>query len=222
MIPILALMSLAPTSQVLGGEPFIPKVMIVSMFGLEAAPWLRALTITHEFAVPGLSAAYPKVACTDDGICQMTTDMGHANAAASMMALTFSDQFDLRQTYFLIAGIGGIDPDRGTIGSATWARFAVDVGIAHEIDARDMPHGWQDGYFGVLTTSPDQRPKLEYHSELFQLNETLLQKAVLLSKRSPLERPRPRYKRSCSNINATSSAHRIGKMIRNHRLSDTR
>ncbi|HEX4375823.1 MAG TPA: purine nucleoside permease [Steroidobacteraceae bacterium] len=186
-IAMLVPMALFPLSQVRGAEPFAPRVMIVSMFGLEAAPWLKTLTITHEFTVPGLSAAFPEVGCTDDGICQMTTDMGHANAAASVMALTFSDQFDLRQTYFLIAGIGGIDPDRGTIGSATWARYAVDVGIAHEIDARDMPRGWKDGYFGVLTTSPDQMPRLEYHSELFQLNEALLQKAVLLSKQGQLE-----------------------------------
>jgi purine nucleoside permease len=169
-----------------GAEQFAPRVMIVSMFGLEAAPWLKTLNITHVFAVPGLSAAYPKVSCTDDGICQMTTDMGHANAAASLMALTFSDQFDLRKTYFLIAGIGGIDPSRGTIGSAAWARFAVDIGIAHEIDARDMPRGWQDGYFGVLTTSPDQKPKLEYHSELYRLNEALLQRAVSLSRSASL------------------------------------
>ncbi len=45
------------------------------------------------------------------------------------MALTFSDRFDLRRTYFLIAGIAGIDPARGTIGSAAWAKYLVDFGI---------------------------------------------------------------------------------------------
>jgi purine nucleoside permease len=170
-----------------GGAPFAPRVMIVSMFQAEAAPWLTTLPITHQFTVPGLPAEYSKVGCTDDGVCQVTTGMGHANAAASIAALSFNEQFDLRKTYFIVAGIAGIDPERGTIGSAAWARFAVDGGIAHEIDARELPKGWTDGYFGVLMSSPDQKPKLEYHSEVFRLNEALLQQALVLSKGVTLE-----------------------------------
>ncbi len=82
----------------------------------------------------------------------------------------------------MIAGIAGIDPARGTLGSVAWARYVVDAGIAHEIDARDLPDGWQDGYFGVFTDSSGQLPKFEYHSELFQLDEALLQKAFELSR----------------------------------------
>jgi purine nucleoside permease len=163
------------------------RVMIVNMFGLEAAPWLKALKPIREIRVPGLSSDFPSVACTAEAVCQMTTGMGHANAAASMTALAFSGLFDLRQTYFIVAGIAGIDPARGTIGSAAWARYAVDGGIAHEIDARDLATGWTDGYFGILTTSPDQKPKLEYRTEVFQLNERLLQRALALSHAVALE-----------------------------------
>jgi purine nucleoside permease len=163
------------------------KVMIVSMFKLEAAPWHKALKPLREIRVPGLSSDFPTVACTPEGVCQMTTGMGHANAAASIMALTFSGLFDLRKTYFVVAGIAGIDPERGTIGSATWARYAVDMGISHEVDARELPAGWKDGFFGVLTTSPDQKPSFDYRTELFQLNEALLQRAVALSRTAVLE-----------------------------------
>ena len=117
----------------------------------------------------------------------MTTSMGHANAAASMMAVLLSGQFDLRRTYFIVAGIAGMDPLRGTIGSVAWARFVIDSGIAHEIDARELPKGWHDGYFGVLASSPDQKPKMEYHSELYRLDENFLQKALALSKGAALE-----------------------------------
>jgi purine nucleoside permease len=173
----------SPSTQV----PQPVKVMVVSMFSLEAAPWVKALKFTSEIRVPGLSSDYPLVRCTADEVCQMTTGMGHSNAAASIMAVAYSGLFDLRKTYFLVAGIAGIDPDRGTIGSATWARFAVDMGIAHEIDVRDLPKGWKDGYFGVLTSSPDQKPKFDYRTEVFRLNEALLQKAVALSKGASLE-----------------------------------
>ncbi len=117
----------------------------------------------------------------------MTTGMGHANAAASLMAVLYSGLFDLRQTYFLIAGIAGIDPASGTLGSAAWARYAVDAGIAHEIDARELPHGWRDGYFGVGTDNPAQLPKLEYGTEVFRLDEALLQRALRLSSSVALE-----------------------------------
>ena len=163
------------------------KVLIINLFSLEAAPWLEALRPTQEIPVPGLSSDYPMVRCNSEAICQMTTGMGHANAAASMMAVLYSGAFDLRKTYFVIAGIAGIDPLRGTIGSAAWARYAVDSGIAHEIDARELPHGWQDGYFGVLTDAPDQVPRFDYRTEVFRLDEVLLQKALALSHAATLE-----------------------------------
>ena len=167
--------------------PLEVKVLIVNMFQLEAAPWIEALHTDRQVAVPGLSDDYPWVRCNADAVCQMTTGMGHASAAASMMAVLYSGEFDFRQTYFVIAGIAGIDPARGTIGTAAWARFAVDVGIAHEIDARELPDGWKEGYFGVMTDSPDALPKLDYRSEVFKLDESLLQRAYGLSKSAVLE-----------------------------------
>jgi len=169
-------------------EPRIPvKVMIVSMFDQEGAPWLAVLEPSREVRVPGLSGDFPTVRCTASGVCQMTTGMGHANAAASMMALIYSAQFDLRRAYFLIAGIAGINPDLGTIGTAAWARYLVDVDLAHEIDARQMPRGWTDGFFGILTNDQQHKPQFDYHTELFQVDETLLQKALQLSAHAVLE-----------------------------------
>jgi purine nucleoside permease len=169
------------------GEPLAVKVLIVNMFAPEAAPWVHALRDLHEIRVPGLSADYPSVRCDPRAVCQMTTGMGHANAAASMMAVLYSGLFDLRQTYVIVSGIAGIDPLRGTIGSVAWARYAVDMGIAHEIDARELPRGWRDGYFGVLTDGPGHIPKFEYRTEMFQLDEDLLQRALALSKSATLE-----------------------------------
>jgi purine nucleoside permease len=181
-LPTAALPTAAPPA-----EPLQVHVLVINMFQLEAAPWLAALQPEREIAVPGLSSDYPLVRCDALAVCQMTTGMGHANAAASMMAVIYSGLFDLRQTYFVIAGIAGIDPARGTIGSAAWARYAVDMGIAHEIDAREIPRGWQDGYFGILTDAPGKKPRLEYRSEVFQLDEALLQQALSLSQHVALE-----------------------------------
>jgi purine nucleoside permease len=167
--------------------PLAVKVMIISMFRPEAAPWLAVLHADDDITVPGLPEDYPSVHCSHAGVCQMTTGMGHANAAASIMAVQYSGLFDLRKTYFIIAGIAGIDPAHGTLGAAAWARYAVDSGIAYEIDARELPPKWTDGYFGVDTDAPDQVPKFSFHTEVFQLDEALLQKALAVTQSAVLE-----------------------------------
>jgi purine nucleoside permease len=112
----------------------------------------------------------------------MTTDMGHANAAASIMALTFSNQFDLRQSYFLITGIAGIDPMQGTLGSAAWAKYLVDFGAQWEVDSRERPKEWPSGFVSVGGKSPDDLPHLMNHTEVFELNTKLVDIAFALSK----------------------------------------
>jgi purine nucleoside permease len=143
--------------------------MIISMFGPEGQVWLDRLGPWKAVAVPGLSPDYPEVHCNRQDICVLTTGMGHSNAAASLMALTFSDKFDLRRTYFMIAGIAGIDPAQGTIGSAAWAKYLVDFGIQWEIDAREKPDSWPSGF-------------LDYRTEVFALNAKLADTAFALSR----------------------------------------
>jgi len=169
------------------GTPRPLKVLIISMFGPEAEPWIAPLGLSENIAVPGLSPDYPALRCNGDDVCLLTTGMGHANAAASTLAVTLDPRFDLTRTYFLVAGIAGIDPARGTLGSAAWARWLIDSGIAQEIDAREMPRGWPSGYIGVMTGRPGVKPKFDYRTEAFQLDETLLQKALALSREAKLE-----------------------------------
>ena len=162
------------------------KVMIISMFAPEGQVWLDHLGPWESIPVAGLSPDYPDVHCNNQDICVMTTGMGHANAAASTMALTFSPRFDLRRTYFMIAGIAGIDPAQGTVGSAAWAKYLVDFGIQWEIDGREIPPGWNTGYLGINTTSPTQKPPLDYKTEVFQLNPKLADAAYALSRNAVL------------------------------------
>jgi purine nucleoside permease len=156
--------------------------MIISMFAPEGQVWLDHLGPWESIPVAGLSPDYPDVHCNKQDICVMTTGMGHANAAASTMALTFSPRFDLRHTYFLVAGIAGIDPQQGTLGSAAWAKYLVDFGIQWELDGREIPPGWNTGYLGINTKDPTQKPPLDYRTEVFQLNTALADAAFALSR----------------------------------------
>jgi purine nucleoside permease len=163
------------------------KVLIISMFGPEAEPWIAPLALDQRIAVPGLSPDYPTLRCNRDDVCLLTTGMGHANAAASTLAVTLDARFDLTRTYFLVAGIAGVDPARGTLGSAAWARWLIDFGIAQEIDAREMPANWHSGYVGIKTGRPGVKPEFNYRTEAFRLDEALLQKALALTHNVKLE-----------------------------------
>ncbi|SAK63412.1 purine nucleoside permease [Caballeronia calidae] len=158
------------------------KVMIVTMFAPEGKVWLDRLGPWDAIEVPGLSPDYPAVHCNRDDVCVVTTGMGHTNAAASMMALAFSDRFDLRRAYFLIAGIAGIDPAQGTVGSTAWAKYLVDFGPQWELDAREKPASWPSGFTGINTKRPDEKPPLDYRTELFALDATLADTAYALSR----------------------------------------
>ncbi len=166
--------------------PPAPKVVVITMFGGEAKPWLEGEALTRKIAVPGLAKAFPEVACTDAGLCVLTTGMGYANAASSISALLYSRKFDLSKSYFLIAGIAGLDPAAGALGSAHWARYAIDGGLQNEIDARQMPAGWGAGYLAIGAPAPDQKAELRYGSEVYRLDEDLLQAAFALTKDAPL------------------------------------
>lgn len=158
------------------------KVLIVTMFGPEAQPWIDGFKLWQAISVPGLSPDYPALRCNADDVCLVTTGMGHANAAASTLAVALDPRFDLRRTWFLVTGIAGIDPAQGTLGTAAWARWLVDSGIAHEIDAREMPRGWKSGLYGILTKGPGEKPKLEYRTEVARVDEALLQTVIALTK----------------------------------------
>ncbi|KPA99370.1 purine-nucleoside phosphorylase [Pseudomonas asplenii] len=162
--------------------PITPKVVLISMFAPEAQSWIERLAFNQEIPLPGLSADYPNILCNDQGVCLLVTGMGQTNATASTLALALSNRFDLRQTYFLIVGIAGINPHRGTLGTAAWARYLVDFGTQWGLDSRDAPPHWPSGYIGINTRGPDEKPPLDYRTEVFELNARLQAKAYALTR----------------------------------------
>ena len=75
----------------------------------------------------------------NDHVLGIVTGVGKSQAAASIMALGLDPRFDLSKAYWILAGIGGIDPNRASVGSAVWASSIVDGDLAYEIDAREIP-----------------------------------------------------------------------------------
>src|SRR5208282_6120065 len=84
--------------------------------------------------------------------------------------------------YFIVSGIAGVDPALGTLGSAHWARYAIDGGLQNEIDAREISPGWSSGYLEIGAPAPGQTAEQHYGDQVYRLNEDLLQAAYRLTK----------------------------------------
>lgn len=143
--------------------PITPKAVIISMFAPEAAVWWGIPEfdlLAHNITVPGLSPLFPEVHCTADyDICQIITGESEINAASTVSAFVLSPLFDLKKTYFMIAGIAGVNPEVGTLGSVTFAKYAVQVALQYEFDIRDTPGNLTTGYIPFNTDSPDEYPQ---------------------------------------------------------------
>ncbi|MBT0668184.1 purine nucleoside permease [Novosphingobium profundi] len=105
----------------------------------------------------------------------VVTGVGTARSTAATMALGLDPRFDLRQAYWLVAGIAGIDPADASIGSVALARYVVDGDLAHEIDPREIPKDWKYGYFPRGTQGPNDTttPLDRSGGEVFAINPTL-------------------------------------------------
>ncbi|KAL2049629.1 hypothetical protein ABVK25_010089 [Lepraria finkii] len=78
--------------------------------------------------------------------------------------------FDLTKTYFLIAGMTGVNPFVAT-GSVMLARFEVQVALQYEIDIRDIGDSFTTGYipYGTKVPTPAMYPQDFYGTEAVSL-----------------------------------------------------
>ena len=56
------------------------------------------------------------------GVLGIVTGIGNTKAAISITALGADERFDLTKTYWLVAGISGVDPEDAPTGSAGLGR----------------------------------------------------------------------------------------------------
>lgn len=130
---------------------------------------------------------FPHVHCTEDlQICQVTTGESEINAASTISAVVLSGKFDLTSTYFMIAGIAGVSPKWSTLGGVALSRYAVQVALQYEFDAREMPDNFTTGYWGFGTDLPGTMPAEWYGTEVFEVNDDLRQLAHGFASRANL------------------------------------
>lgn len=177
--------------------PIKVKVVVVTMFEIgedegdkpgEFQLWKQGQQLSQRFVnEAGFHDFYLN---PETGVLGIVTGMGNTRAAAAIMGLGLDNRFDLTQAYWLVAGISGIDPADGSIGSAVWADYLIDGDLAHQIDGREIPDSWPTGYFPLFADSPYPKQAnggpLSTNGEMFELNKTLSDWAYNLTKSVPI------------------------------------
>jgi len=114
-------------------SPIPVKVVVVTMFerGADTGDepgefqfWVERNKLDRVMPFP---QGYHNLRMNSDGVLGILTGVGNTKAAASIMALGLDPRFDLRQSYWLVAGIAGVDPEDASLGSAAWAPGALTV-----------------------------------------------------------------------------------------------
>lgn len=122
----------------------------------------------------------------DGQVLALSTGVGTANTAISLMALGLCPEIDTSESFFLIAGIAGADPTAATLGTPVWADWCVDGDIAFEIDAREIPAGWSTGILPLGAREPfgaSNFPQADMGRpyQVFEFNHALVQAAFDLT-----------------------------------------
>lgn len=190
---------IAATSCALAQAPTKPievKVVVVNMFEVGADTgdvpgehqyWVEREHLDTMLPFP---AGYHDLRMNKDGVLGVLTGVGTARAAATIMALGSDPRFDLSHAYFVVAGIAGIDPHMGSLGSAVWADYVVDGDLAHEIDAREIPKEWKTGYVPLGKSVPYEEPRQARFGDdgnVYRLNSSLVDWAFAMTKEIKLE-----------------------------------
>jgi len=177
---LLAGCSTAPTAR----APIQVKVFVAAMFEIGANTGDRAGEFQHWYerywqdATPiAVRGALHPVYCNADGVCGAVLGMGKVNSSASMQAILLDPAFDFSHSYYLLSGVGGTPPQRGTIGEVNWATWLVDYDLGHRWAPEENTPG-----------APTFMPRKGYEAyRVFRLNPTLVAWAMQLSQDVPLQ-----------------------------------
>ena len=198
------------TTRAQNREVFRPKVVVVTYFEIgqdtgdrpgELQYWVERDHLIRSITVPGMTHAVR--ANTDASEIAVTIGPGNIKPGVNLMALGADSRFDLRQSYWLINGIAGVSPADGTVGDAFWTDFVINGDLAKEIDGREVPSGWSDGFLSLDGSTPEDakgssgweddvskwtgdEAKSNRRGNVIRLNRTLLNWAYRLTKDMPL------------------------------------
>jgi len=185
---MLALAGAVTLTQAMAAEapqpPIKVKVFIAAMFEFPKNSGRRAGEFQHWYerywrdrAPIAIRGALNPVYCDNDGVCGAVLGMGKVAASSSMQAILLNPQLDFSKAYYVLSGVGGTPPSRGTIGEVVWATWLVDYDLGHRWAADEVKPG-----------EPLFMPRKGYEAiRVYHLNPSLVDWAMRLSADTPLK-----------------------------------
>ena len=145
-----------------------PKVIVVVYFEVgkdtgdtpgELQFWVERDHLDRVIEVPGMSRT---VRINADGSeMAMAVGPGNIRPGVNLMAFGNDPRFDLRKSYWLLNGIAGVSPKDMPLASAIWTDYVVNGDLLHEIDAREIPKNWPNGFYSLEASRPGEKPRLD-------------------------------------------------------------
>src|ERR1700733_13781816 len=124
------------------------KVFVAAMFEIGKNTGDRAGEFQHWYerywmdsAPIEIRGALNPVYCNQDGVCGAVLGMGKVASSSSMQAILLNPRLDFSQAYYILSGVGGVPPSRGTIGEVVWATWLVDYDLGHRWAADEVKPG---------------------------------------------------------------------------------
>jgi purine nucleoside permease len=160
------------------------KVFVAAMFEIGKNTGDRAGEFQHWYerywmdsAPIEIRGALNPVYCNPNGVRGAVLGMGKVASSSSMQAILLNPQLDFSQAYYILSGVGGVPPSRGTIGEVVWATWLVDYDLGHRWAADEVKPG-----------EPLFMPRKGYESiRVYRLNPSLVDWAMRLSVDTPLK-----------------------------------
>jgi purine nucleoside permease len=151
--------------------PIPVKVVVLTAFEVgadtgdtpgEMQLWAERYPLPDTLKVTGIERP---VRLSKDGVIGVLLgEFGRART--SMAALLLDPRFDFSKTYWVVAGIAGVDPAAGSIGSAAWSDWVVDGDALFELDDREAPKDWPWGLYAFLAKKPGEKGAITDYSDM--------------------------------------------------------
>lgn len=184
LVGIFTITAPVAAAEVSSPEKIKVKVLIGSMFEIGANTGDRAGEFQNWYERYWMNSQPVKITgaenplfCNADGVCGSVLGMGKVRSSSSMMSILLDPRYDFSETYFIISGVAGTPPSRGTVAAVFWGTWLVDY---------DLGHRWspEENTFG----EPTFMPRKGYEQvRLFHLNPALVDWAMKLTADTPLQ-----------------------------------
>ena len=133
------------------------KVVLVTMFNPgRGRPGELELFRTGLRLRPWKVAGFPAGVLwrNDEGVAALVAGVGPVNTAVQVLSLGLCAPADLRQAYWLVAGIAGGNPAVCSLGSPVFANWVVDGDLAYDLHPADHPPEWLAGLLPLGARQP--------------------------------------------------------------------